>query len=239
MRKNPLSRPLLLTVLSLSVLLSSCSYSQYSAVAGGASLGGMLGSSIGGIMGGPHGSDKGTLAGMVIGGAVGAAVTAPRSQHPHKSKGKQPTQPKQNTDYDDVYDSDEHYSNEATSTPVLPIYTPSSTASKANGAKLRVSHLRFVTPHPHQRLEAGQKAYIEFELRNQGTRTLYNITPIIRCKSKRIVISAPTTVVSLPAGRGIRYRATVVAVRQVKKKNLQFTISVGKGTRTYTISAHD
>lgn len=41
--------------LALLLLLSSCSYRQFGAVATGSSLGGMLGSSIGGLMGGYRG----------------------------------------------------------------------------------------------------------------------------------------------------------------------------------------
>lgn len=71
MKRNSASRGLVLSILCTGLILSSCSYNQFGAVATGSSLGGMLGSSIGGLMGGPRGADCDTIAGMVIGGAVG------------------------------------------------------------------------------------------------------------------------------------------------------------------------
>ena len=58
------------------LLLCSCTSSQFGAVATGSSLGGMFGSAVGGIFGGRHGSNIGAAVGMVLGGAGGAAFKA-------------------------------------------------------------------------------------------------------------------------------------------------------------------
>ena len=95
MKKNHITQSIV-SLLGLSLLLTSCSYNQYGAVATGSSLGGMFGSSIGGLMGGPRGADKGTVMGMVIGGAIGAAATAPRN---HNNRTDKKTKDRRNTRY--------------------------------------------------------------------------------------------------------------------------------------------
>ena len=62
-------------LLSATLLLSSCSYSQYSGLMAGASAGSLLGSSIGMLKGGPRGHDRGTVIGILAGAAAGAAIT--------------------------------------------------------------------------------------------------------------------------------------------------------------------
>ena len=72
-------------LLSSALLLSSCSYSQYSGLMAGASAGSLLGSSIGMLKGGPRGHDRGTVIGILAGAAAGASITNAIENRNHNS----------------------------------------------------------------------------------------------------------------------------------------------------------
>lgn len=227
----------LASTLSLSVLLSSCSYSQYGAVTSGASLGGILGSSIGGLMGGPRGSDKGTIAGLIIGGAVGAAATA---QYNKTTKTPQPQTDDSTAPYaDDTYNSGANNSDDVQygSYNNAPYRQPQN--SYADVQSLEISNLHFLDSNNNQRLDKDEKAYIVFDVHNRSNKTLYNITPNITCNSKRVVISAPATIANLLPNQGIRYKAAVVAIRNLKQQSLRFTISLGCGNKQVVVKTFE
>lgn len=211
-----------LFLLSSLLLLSSCSYRQFGAVAAGSSLGGMFGSSIGGLTGGPRGSDKGTLAGMVIGGAVGAAVTAPRSQDrsgnsgdPYYTESESYSRNHDGVQYD-TYNSSRYRSPEAANSDLMA---------------LEVSNIYFLDENDNRRLDTGEQAYIVMDIYNGGQRTLYNVTPHITCDSKRVVVSPPATIASIAPGRAVRYKAAVRAYRKLRDGRLVFTVSFGTGSQ--------
>ena len=161
MRKHTL----LLSLLNISLLLSSCSYSQYGAVASGSTLGGMLGSSIGGLMGGPRGSDKGTIAGMILGGAIGAAATA--QQNTAKRHTPQPVQAPNNTD--DTYNSTGSNNDVQFSTYNNPHYK-APRAAYDDVQYLEVSNLQFIDSNNNRRLDTDEKAYIVFDIHNRSNK---------------------------------------------------------------------
>ena len=70
-------RKVFISVITVSLLLSSCETYTGSGAYSGSTLGAILGSAIGGIADGPRGSDIGTIVGMaggaIIGGAIGNA----------------------------------------------------------------------------------------------------------------------------------------------------------------------
>lgn len=221
----------------MSLLLSSCSYSQYGAIASGSSLGGILGSSIGGLMGGPRGSDKGTIAGMILGGAVGAAATAQQnSANRHTPPSEQHHN---NTDYaDDTYNSTGNNNDVQFSTYNNPQYKAPQ-AAYGDVQDLEVSNLQFIDSNNNRRLDTDEKAYIVFDIHNRSNKTLYNVTPNIVCSSKRVVVSAPATVTAILPGQGIRYKAAVVAIRRIKNQPLHFSISFGSGKQQVVVKTFD
>lgn len=203
--------------LAMLLLLSSCSYRQFNAVATGSSVGGMLGSSIGGLAGGPRGYDTGTLAGMVIGGAIGAAVTAP----------KQNESDSRTSTADDVYETEEvHYG-----TYRSPKYT-SPAATRVDLSELEICNVHFLDANNNARLDQDEEACIVMDIYNRGNRTLYNVTPAITCSSRRVSISPAATVNSLQPGQGIRYRASVKANRRLKEEAVLFYVNFGSGKQT-------
>lgn len=239
MKKNHITQSIV-SLLGLSLLLTSCSYNQYGAVATGSSLGGMFGSSIGGLMGGARGADKGTVMGMVIGGAIGAATTAPRN---HNNRTDKKTKDRRNTNNvpyeEDIYahesDNVRPSNNQAQDiqfdTYHNPIYQ-SPMAAHNDLAALEVDNVRFLDENNNHRLDYNEKACIVFDITNRGSKTLYNVAPNISCNSKRVAISAAASVAAIMPGQGIRYKATVVAVRKIKNQPITFTISFGNGSQT-------
>lgn len=225
-------------MLCMGLTLTSCSYNQFGAVATGSSLGGMLGSSIGGLMGGPRGSDRGTIAGMVLGGAVGAVATAARNQH-NQPRTAQPDDTSSQTCQDDAYASSTgndgvvSYDTYNSSRYRVP------SAAHSDLEDLEVSNIHFLDDNNNQRLDDGERALIVFDIYNRGTKTLYNLAPNITCSSKRVAVSPAATIASVLPGQGIRYTASVVAVRRLKEGPLRFTISFGTGKQQVVVKTFE
>lgn len=210
-------------LMAASLLLPSCSYSQFGAVAAGSSLGGMFGSGIGGLMGGSRGADKGTLAGMVIGGVVGAAVTSSS-----REKTEAPSAPAENYDDVDVYNRRSSSDDVLYGTYNSPRYQ--SPAAGANDLRaVGVDNLHFLDANDNRCLDREEDAFIVMDIYNRGRRTLYNVTPRISCDSRKVIISPAAAISSLQPGQGVRYKAAVRATGRVKKGCVVFTVSFGTG----------
>ena len=227
MKYIPTLRGTILTMLCMSLTLTSCSYNQFGAVATGSSLGGMLGSSIGGLMGGPRGSDKGTIAGMVLGGAVGAVATAARNQH------NQPRTVQSDNSSSSGNDGVVSYDTYNSSRYRVP------SAAHSDLEDLEVSNIHFLDDNNNQRLDDGERALIVFDIYNRGAKTLYNVAPNITCSSKRVAVSPAATIASVLPGQGIRYTASVVAVRRLKDAPLRFTVSFGTGKQQVVVKTFE
>lgn len=224
----------LFVLLSLAVLLSSCtSYQQFGAVATGSSLGGMLGSSIGGLAGGYRGHVRGTIAGMIIGGAVGAAVTAPSEDRTSKKMGRAKDAAGevgrvQDMD-DDVYSGSSYSDDEVQyGTYNSPSYqSPAATTSDLD--YIEVANVHFLDDNNNQALDRDEEAFLVMEIYNRGDKTLYNVTPQITCSSKRVLISPAATVNRMEPGVGIRYKAGVKPYRRIGDDYVTFTVSFSNG----------
>lgn len=201
------------------ILMSSCqSQDQFSAGVGGGMLGGFFGSAIGGLLGGPRGADAGTAIGVIAGVAAGVASTTPQV----RGQG----------DYD--YTSDTYKRHRKV------IYSSSQQEAEEMGreyANLEIQNLRFIDPNNNHAIDANETSKIVFEVKNNGTGTIYNIAPVLTVSgSKRIVIS-PTAVISyIAAGQSVRYSAEIYANRRLKDGMADFTISFVKGNYQYTMS---
>lgn len=212
-------------LISCSMTLSSCCNSQFNTILSSSSVGGMFGSSIGGIINGPRGADKGTIAGMVIGGAIGAAVTTHNNaKKQHSSTNQQSTTRSSN---DDVYDYDN--SNVQFDTYNSDTYKKVAAAATSDLACLEVTNVKFLDANNNRKLDNDEKAFIVFDIYNRSNKTLYNVTPNITCNSSRVAISSAASVASVLPGQGIRYKATIVPIKKLKERPLQFTISFGSG----------
>lgn len=206
-------------VLTAAMLLSSCeSQEQFGATASGGMLGAIFGSAIGGIMGGPRGSDVGTLIGMATGAAAGAAATAP------KERGK----------------SSRDYSTDTYNRRSKVVYSSRGEEAERIGrefANVEISNLRFVDSNNNQAIDAGESCKITFEIKNNGTRTIYDIAPIISVSDNKRIAISPTAIISnIDSGQAVRYSAEVYANRKLRDGNADFTISFAKGDYRYNMT---
>ncbi len=227
--------------LALLLLLSSCSYRQFGAVATGSSLGGMLGSSIGGLMGGYRGADKGTVAGMLIGGAIGAVVTTTRNAAERsEAEGSYDSATEGYEDYSE-YDNYSHSRSYKHDDPVTygtynsPRYR-NPAAEMSDLSCIDVSNIRFLDANNNRQLDSGEEATIVMDVYNRGSKTLYNVTPHICCNNRRVVVSPAATVESIRPGGGIRYKTTVRAAKRLRGEELRFTVTFGTGRQAVEVS---
>lgn len=227
---------ILCAALAAATLLTqtSCSYREFSAITTGSSLGGLFGSSIGGLMGGPRGSDKGTIAGMVIGGAVGAAVTS-------ASKSSSKTTANDQSRYE-AADRHAAYGDVEYGTYNSPSYGGRSTTSRTELGDIEVTNIRFLDANNNQRLDPDESAFIEMDLYNRSSSTVYNVTPQVKCSNGRVVFSSPATIASIASGQGMRYKTALRAPRHLSNGQLTFTVAFGSGkqsvtARTFTVKA--
>lgn len=202
MKKN------LIAILCLSLLLTSCaSTHQFHGAATGSYLGGMFGSAIGGIMKGRRGSHAGTLIGMVAGGVVGAAATVPKTNS--SARGGE----------DPEFEEDVTYT------------APRPRRQMVEAAKvsdfIEVTNVRFVDPSQNQCLNAGETGHIEMEIYNRSERAIHDVTPLIKCNNRHIIISPPAIISRLAPGEGVNYRAAVRAKSKLKAGEAVFSVSFG------------
>lgn len=206
--------------ISAALLFSSCETSdQFGAAAGGGLLGGIFGSAIGGLMGGPRGADAGAAIGIIAGAAMGAASAAP------KERGK--------SDYDYTTDTYNRHSK--------VIYTGRGEDADRMGrefAKIEIQNLRFVDRNNNQAIDAGENSKIVFEVKNNGSHTVYDLAPIISVKGTKHIVISPTAVISyIDAGQAVRYTAEVYGKRQLRNGVAEFTISFAKGDYLYNMTS--
>lgn len=198
-------------ILAALLSLSSCTtYSEWSRGTTGAYVGSMFGSLIGDIVGGPHGGHVGAL----VGGAAGAAAGVASAKADQERR--QETYNHRNHDYQDYsYDNDICYGSGNDYSYVAPV---------APSQQLTVSNIVFADQNNNRVLEGGETAYITFEIRNHGTRPVYNVAPVITCNNSRIKVSPTATIAHIDAGRAMRYKAVVCAQRNVRSSVATFNI---------------
>ncbi len=198
----------------------SCSSpNQMNGVFTGGMLGGIFGSSIGGIIDGPRGHDAGNLVGMVVGGVVGAAVTAPPTNKVSR------------------YDTYDTYGNPRKSkkhSAEIPSAAEQRMAEEYDN--LSIENLCFIDKNNNHAIDAGEHAKIQFEIKNNGTKRLYDITPVIGVTDNRHILISPTAIVaSIGPGRGVKYTAEVYGKPNLKTGVAEFTLGFAKGNLIYTV----
>lgn len=197
-----------LSVLLLATLLclTSCTTYQQATAWNRSMTGAYIGSMFGSLIGDAVGGHRGSHLGSAIGGLAGAAIGAASAQEIDNSH-------RQQNDY--TYDDDIYYGNANDYSYVAP--------SKPS-AVLRIDNVVFADNNSNRVLEGDETAYLTFDIRNTGSQTIYNVAPVITCSNSRIKISPTTTIARIDAGRAMRYKAVVVAQRNVRSGQATFTI---------------
>lgn len=207
----------LIPLLACTLAISSCStYSEWNRGTTGAYVGSMFGSIIGDIIGGYHGSNVGAVIGGVAGAAVGVASAKAEQERREEQATSRPQKPHRHHDYSYDYDSDIYYGNGSD-------YSYNAPASPADFLEIR--NVVFADANNNRIFEAGETAYITFDIANHSDRPIYNVAPVITCDNRRVRISPTATIAKLDAGRGMRYKATAVAQTNVRSGVATFTIS--------------
>ena len=238
---------------SAALMLSSCGSYMASGAYAGSSLGSILGSAIGGLTNGPRGSDWGTIIGMAGGAVVGTAIgsAADKAQQERISDYHQRVMDREdarqsgyynrqqetqgydsgfnpNNTGDDRIDFDMPAPTGATTTtPSVSSRNLSSTGVKANGPQLVISNVRYEDQGNDNVLKAGEVNKISFDLKNLSGNTVYDVEPrVIETSGNRHILVSPSIrVESIAPGSGIRYTATIVGDRSLRKGYANFEIS--------------
>lgn len=213
MKAHPLSllRRAAAPAAALLLLASGCSTAHMTGALAGGSLGAVFGSSIGGLSGGPRGAYAGRAIGLVAGTAVGVAA-ADAATRP-RTPGREPAPETRSESYDPVaYDA-----------------YPAPAPPAGPWGYVEVTGVSFADAGGNRVLNAGEHAYVSFEIYNRGDRTLHDVAPVLACDNRRIRISPTAIIGSLAPGRGVRYRAAVVAGGRLRPGEARFTVSFGTG----------
>lgn len=204
----------LIGILALSVLCSGCSTSRMAggdpgAVFAGAAIGGNVGGAIGGLIGdnnrgwrgGYRGSAIGTIVGTIAGAAIANAATAPKKQ--------------------------EEYSFHIERTqPYPPQYEAQTPASAIDNLKIR--NIRFIDGNRNHVIDSGENCKVIFEIINEGSKTAYNVVPVVAETTgmKRIYISPSVMIEQIMPRDGMKYTANINAGERIKTGNVVIRIAV-------------
>jgi hypothetical protein len=231
-------------ILSMSVLLllSSCgTYTETGAVTG-TWFGSMIGSAIGGISGGRRGSDVGTLIGMAGGAMVGAAIgsAADKAQQEKyedykasRQRMRQSQQRQQDYGYQDNsgYDAtnsgdDRLYGFGEDFSAVEDVNAPSTLDIRYTSLEIR--HARLLDASHDGVLTRGEEARMVFEIYNNSTQPIFGVQPAVAemTGNKHIHVSENIMIESIPAGKGMRYTASIKADNSLKDGQAVFRIGV-------------
>lgn len=220
-----------LCLMAGALVLSGCGSSdQLNGMYLGGMLGSVFGSSIGGLAGGPRGSDAGTALGMIIGGAAGAAMTAPKS-----SRGGGDDADRYDNQYPRERSVDE-YNRRSGSRRSASGDADTFQTIPSDYQDLQIENLRFIDGNNNRSLDAGERAKIIFEIRNAGSRTMYNVTPVLSVAGTKQILVSPTAIISsIAPGKTVRYTAELYGKKKLRRGIADFSLSFADGKKLYTV----
>lgn len=229
----------LIIMVSVPLLLSSCGTYTESGAVTGSWFGSIIGSAIGGIAGGHRGSDIGTLIGMAGGAAVGAAVgsAADKAQQERYEDYKASRQRARgsHSHSDNVYGNDGFDPSNSGDDRLYGFGEDFSTVEDVNTSTaelrsnpLEIRYARFMDASRDGTLVRGEEARLVFEIYNHSTKPVYGVLPSVAevTGNKHIHVSENVMVESIPAGKGIRYTASIKADNSLKDGQAVFRIGV-------------
>ena len=211
------------------LLLSSCgTYTESGATTGGW-FGSIIGSAIGGITGGPRGSDIGSLVGMAGGAIVGAAIgqAADKAEQQKYEDYKASRQRRYEGD-DRLYGIGEDFST------VEDVKGPKT--QEVRHVPLEIRHARLLDASRDGVLTRGEEARMVFEIYNNSMQPVYRVQPSVAevTGNRHIHISDNIMVESIPAGKGIRYTASIKADNRLRDGEIVIRIGVLQANREVT-----
>lgn len=195
----------LLYILIGGCLLSSCTTSQMGttdpgAVLSGAAVGGQLGSAIGGLIGDSqrdwHSGYRGSAIGTIVGTLAGAAIGGAISSSRQKEQA------------------------------VASAGLANTYQAALDG--LHIKRIRFIDDSRDRILSTGESSKVVFDIVNEGSETALNVIPAVYETSgnKRITISPSVLVEQIRPGEGVKYTATVTAIKRIKQSAITLRLSI-------------
>ena len=216
----------LLILIGAALLMSSCGSNEAAGAYSGGMFGNMLGSAIGGIAGGWRGHDIGAVVGTIGGAAAGAAIGASIDKAERKSYEEQRIQRGINTRTDSRYDQsgfdpqmrgDDRISFKGgmDETP-LTIHNAGIYESQRDGVIVR-----------------GETCQVIFEIKNNSGHPVLDVFPLVEevTGNKHVHISPNMRIESIAPHQAIRYTATLVADKGLKKGQIKVRVGVAQGDK--------
>jgi len=232
-------------LLGASLVMASCgTYTTTGAVVGG-EFGHVVGSAIGGISGGWRGAHTGsligTLGGVIAGAAVGAAVD--NAQHrAYEERGYddggygQRRQTYEQRPYDQRSSDQVSYDDRIEMEP----QSGSTGVARSEGFSIKplieLRNARIYDSDNDGVLSRGEQCTVVFEIMNNGTSTIYDISPIVEdvTGNKHVKVSPNLLVESIAPHRGVRYTATILADNSLKDGEIVVRLGVAQGKHEIT-----
>ena len=222
-------KKVLILLLSVLLVLSSCSSYKAAGAYTGAHFGSVIGSAIGGISGGWRGSDVGTLIGMAGGAAVGAAIGAAadnaeanrRADRYEKVNGKNARRAAENSGYNSYGRGDDRISFDGMS------------GSYAAPSALHISNVQLFDASQDGKLTRGEVARVVFEIHNSSSSPVYGVQPSV-CEvsgNKHIHISENILVECIQPKETIRYTAQIKADNGLRNGEAVIRVSMFQAGR--------
>ena len=234
----------------------------YAGATFGSILGSAIGGLSGGPRGSDMGTIIGMAGGAAVGAAIGSQADQKsqqqresvyrdrsyRDHHSYQDGVYQQSSPAYSNDEifdstnfgdDRIYDfNDRDYTGSySAQQPVATI--PSSTLEElgqnyAYSSSLEIMNARFVDSNEDNNLTRNETAKVIFEIRNNGSHTLYDVVPTVieTTGNKHIFISPSVHVESIAPAHVIRYTAMVKTDNRLKNGTACFCVSVIQGGKT-------
>jgi len=101
------------------------------------------------------------------------------------------------------------------------------TDMNANRDALQISNIRFIDNNGDGILQAGETAKITFEIRNRSRHNIRDVRPMVveTTGNRYVMVSPGIEVESIAPGSGIKYTASVMAMKRLKAGELLFQLS--------------
>ena len=101
------------------------------------------------------------------------------------------------------------------------------TNMNANRDALQISNIRFIDNNGDGILQAGETAKITFEIRNRSRHNIRDVRPMVveTTGNRYVMVSPGIEVESIAPGSGIKYTASVMAMKRLKAGELLFQLS--------------
>lgn len=218
----------LLILIGATLLMSSCGSNEAAGAYTGGMFGNMLGSAIGGIAGGWRGSDIGAVVGTIGGAAAGAAIGASvdRAEHRTYEEQRERVQNGINTRIDNRRDQ----------SGFDPQMRGDDRISFMGGMAEEPLTIHNAGIYETQRdgiLVRGETCKVIFEIRNHSNRPVLDVFPLVEevTGNKHVHISPNMRIESIAPHQAVRYTATLMADRGLRKGQVKVRIGVAHGDK--------